>query len=886
MANFIPNQNDYKNLTPFKTWLLLQINTWGQNNFPFVESDFDELTNYGMMQKLMNAVNDVISNENMVEEDMTNIFNAFTELQNYVNSYFDNLDVQDEINNKLDEMAEDGSLTNLIKDYVDPIYQAYETSINGEIEEFESGISARVNALDTKISSAVDISPIPVASVDLMTNTNRIYLNTTNGKWYYYNGTAWVDGGTYQSDGVGNKAVSYNELSNLINKNILKVVTPSDLIWLQGVGRWQGNLVGDATTLTSQCFLVSKGTTITINSETLRSRFTYYDLSGGYLGNTGSYANRQSYTFTQDCIVSICVALDGATQSDIVPLISCQCLLYNKEEIEFNYYNTYTTRIESEAIYTPKGTKIKLTDYGIYNSDNNMSDAIAYIGVNKYGFDKYSHEYINYGLDTSFGNQEITIDEDCYARIYIRKKWNGEITENDISIFENMVVIDRPLKYDNNFIDTSKYRVYISNNGKIELFTEEQYAYFRIVDPSNKIIVQKDTETIYEKTFTQILEDLSSYAVEYNGHNYIRLQFGRALYFSLFDNELKLANLGSQTIGEKNLYLLVNAWGNILNCELLTIYLKQNINNSNIFNSINYSQSINWKNAVQSVSEKLNTTSNNVETFTFFTDPHLMGYNNSTDFSENLETFVGTLQKCYNSAPMNFIVGGGDWINNGDSVNNACFKLGYVDGFMNSMFKNYYALLGNHDTNYQGTEELSQTTINNLWFRKQGKAYYKFDGINTKCYCLDSGKDISYNTMNSYRWEQIDWLGNQLISDNPSNAIILSHIIIDGSDENFGIQPFADNFTKLANAFNNHTTITLNSITYDFTNCTGHIHYCLGGHTHYDYSNTYNNVLCIVTTTFGYGTSIPTFDMIVNDYDNHKAYFTRVGNGNSREFNI
>ena len=76
-ANFTPNQNEYKNLTPFKSWLLLQINTWGQVNFPFVESDFDELTNYGMMQKLMGALNDVISNENEVEQDMTNLFGAF-----------------------------------------------------------------------------------------------------------------------------------------------------------------------------------------------------------------------------------------------------------------------------------------------------------------------------------------------------------------------------------------------------------------------------------------------------------------------------------------------------------------------------------------------------------------------------------------------------------------------------------------------------------------------------------------------------------------------------------------------------------------------------------------------------------------------------------------
>ena len=43
---------------------------------------------------------------------------ALKELQDYVVHYFDNLDVQDEINNKLDEMAEDGTLQEIITSYI------------------------------------------------------------------------------------------------------------------------------------------------------------------------------------------------------------------------------------------------------------------------------------------------------------------------------------------------------------------------------------------------------------------------------------------------------------------------------------------------------------------------------------------------------------------------------------------------------------------------------------------------------------------------------------------------------------------------------------------------------------------------------------------------
>lgn len=117
--DYKPDQNEYKNMTPFKTWLMYQINTWGVNNFPFLENDFDQLTNYGMMMKLMKAVDDNINNQNLVEEDMTKLYGAFTELQTYINDYFDNLDIQEEIDNKLDEMAESGELADIIAQYLE-----------------------------------------------------------------------------------------------------------------------------------------------------------------------------------------------------------------------------------------------------------------------------------------------------------------------------------------------------------------------------------------------------------------------------------------------------------------------------------------------------------------------------------------------------------------------------------------------------------------------------------------------------------------------------------------------------------------------------------------------------------------------------------------------
>ncbi len=56
--------------------------------------------------------------QNTVIPTINNNSEAVIELQEFVSNYFDNLDVQEEINNKLDEMAESGELTEIIAEYL------------------------------------------------------------------------------------------------------------------------------------------------------------------------------------------------------------------------------------------------------------------------------------------------------------------------------------------------------------------------------------------------------------------------------------------------------------------------------------------------------------------------------------------------------------------------------------------------------------------------------------------------------------------------------------------------------------------------------------------------------------------------------------------------
>lgn len=113
------NNYDYKKLCPFK-WFVLQ-------NFPFIEADFDAITNWQLFCKLGEEMNKVIDKVNDSGEQVENLTTAFNNLYDYVSNFFDNLDVQDEINNKLDEMVDDGTLQNILNNYAN-IERIYNTT--------------------------------------------------------------------------------------------------------------------------------------------------------------------------------------------------------------------------------------------------------------------------------------------------------------------------------------------------------------------------------------------------------------------------------------------------------------------------------------------------------------------------------------------------------------------------------------------------------------------------------------------------------------------------------------------------------------------------------------------------------------------------------------
>ena len=103
-ADFTPQLGDYKTLQPFRYWC--------QKVLPLVYDD--SLSYYELLCKVVDYLNKTMEDVETLHGDVTNLHTSYEQLQNYVNVYFSSLDVQQEINNKLNEMASDGSLTGLI----------------------------------------------------------------------------------------------------------------------------------------------------------------------------------------------------------------------------------------------------------------------------------------------------------------------------------------------------------------------------------------------------------------------------------------------------------------------------------------------------------------------------------------------------------------------------------------------------------------------------------------------------------------------------------------------------------------------------------------------------------------------------------------------------
>lgn len=158
------------NIRPFKYWC--------QKVLPLVYDD--SLSYYELLCKVMNALNISINNINILEENINTLDSELLDLKEYVNNYFNNLNIQDEIDNKIDSMVEDGSFTQMLKNYLPFItlsmFDAHEDGITDDSDSLQSALN---------LSSETDIavylkSDIAIGKTVTIPSNAKLYSFNTN----------------------------------------------------------------------------------------------------------------------------------------------------------------------------------------------------------------------------------------------------------------------------------------------------------------------------------------------------------------------------------------------------------------------------------------------------------------------------------------------------------------------------------------------------------------------------------------------------------------------------------------------------------------------------------------------------------------------------------
>ena len=126
---------------------------------------------------------------------------------------------------------------------------------NSNSAYLQSDAQLKSSNLQTQINNIGNASPkgvyvtLSALQAAYPSGTTGIFVVTVDGKWYFWNGSAWTAGGTYQSTGIANgeitpvKTTFFNhyESKNLFNKNSPDIVSGYDLSTIDGTNQVNTN---------------------------------------------------------------------------------------------------------------------------------------------------------------------------------------------------------------------------------------------------------------------------------------------------------------------------------------------------------------------------------------------------------------------------------------------------------------------------------------------------------------------------------------------------------------------------------------------------------------------------------------------------------------------
>ena len=224
-------------------------------------------------------------NLNLPQYSGTDLFNLEEVNESYKkidNSY-------KEINDNYNKAIQEGSTGNL--EVIDA--RGGYNNLGQKIKSIDSSLEQKANKNEVG-------SPLIASSVGEMTDKSKVYVNTTDGNWYSWNGSVWISGGVYNSQGIGNGEITLEKTAfSITGKNLYNKYNVEDGYFIN----WNnGNKTVNADLSNSNYIKVRIGEKLTFS---LNAIVNYYTKNKVWISGVSS---AKTITIPSNCeyiIVSI-----------------------------------------------------------------------------------------------------------------------------------------------------------------------------------------------------------------------------------------------------------------------------------------------------------------------------------------------------------------------------------------------------------------------------------------------------------------------------------------------------------------------------------------------------------------------------------------------------
>jgi hypothetical protein len=241
------NPSKYIDLTPFQAWV--------QQSLPAIYDD--SLSYSDLLAKMLAYLNRLVENNNTLSTDVTNAIN-------YINTFFESTDFQDKVDDKLNRMASDGSLSKLIQ----PLFDAYKAQIDEDFANFKNQTNQTVA---TQNSSIANIQSQQNTLKERMNTFTKLPEGSTSGDAELQDIRVGANGITYNSagDAVRGQYIDTDTKNSVLNLCLNQFNNTGYVVYTNG------NIMNDPTGFKSTGFIE-----IPNSKQIIIRKCAYYEVDG------------------------------------------------------------------------------------------------------------------------------------------------------------------------------------------------------------------------------------------------------------------------------------------------------------------------------------------------------------------------------------------------------------------------------------------------------------------------------------------------------------------------------------------------------------------------------------------------------------------------------